>query len=255
MRWHARAASAVAWTELGVTQRMRGEFKDAAASYQKAVEVDPLYAPAWRNLGVLEDLYLADPARALPAFEQYKSTHRRRKAGERMDRRPAAALGNAGSEAARGGRPGTCAGPPRRRAMPGRHRRRAAASTGCCAEDRRLNMRTVHMSRWIAGAVLLAPLLARVRLRASAQQPATAAPPAHPQARARTSSSLVSIPASSPSPQRRPWPPPCAPAPAAPAAPRQPSRPRRPASSSRPQGHGARKGDGPAEPGHDGRPR
>ena len=65
-------SSAVAWTELGVTQRMRGEFKDAAASYQKAVEADPLMRPAWRNLGVLEDLYLGDPERALPAFEQYK---------------------------------------------------------------------------------------------------------------------------------------------------------------------------------------
>jgi hypothetical protein len=34
--------------------------------------VEPRYAPAWRNLGVVSDLYLGDPNRALKAFEQYK---------------------------------------------------------------------------------------------------------------------------------------------------------------------------------------
>src|ERR1700724_769403 len=64
--------SAVAWNELGATQRMRGEFKDAASSYEQAIAADPRYAPAWRNLGVLSDLYLGDPGRALTAFEQYR---------------------------------------------------------------------------------------------------------------------------------------------------------------------------------------
>jgi Flp pilus assembly protein TadD len=64
--------SALAWTELGATQSMRGEFKDAAASYRQSIDVDPKYAPAWRNLGVLSDLYLGDPKGALAAFEQYK---------------------------------------------------------------------------------------------------------------------------------------------------------------------------------------
>jgi len=64
--------SAVAWSELGATQRMRGQFKDAASSYEQAVAADAHYAPAWRNLGVLSDLYLGDPARALTAFEQYQ---------------------------------------------------------------------------------------------------------------------------------------------------------------------------------------
>ena len=40
------SANAVAWTELGVTLRMRGEFQDAAASYEKAIAADPNYAPA-----------------------------------------------------------------------------------------------------------------------------------------------------------------------------------------------------------------
>ena len=65
-------ASAVAWTELGATQRMRGEFPDAAASYEKAIADDPNFAPAYRNLGVVTDLYLSDPERALTAFEKYK---------------------------------------------------------------------------------------------------------------------------------------------------------------------------------------
>jgi len=52
----------VAWSELGATQRMRGQFKDAASSYEQALAADPRYAPAWRNLGVLSDLYLGDRA-------------------------------------------------------------------------------------------------------------------------------------------------------------------------------------------------
>src|SRR2546430_3466209 len=30
--------SAVAWSELGATQRLRGEFKDAASSYERAID-------------------------------------------------------------------------------------------------------------------------------------------------------------------------------------------------------------------------
>src|SRR5581483_3927552 len=57
--------SALAWTELGATQRLRGEFPAAAASYEKAIADDPSFAPAYRNLGVVTDLYLGDPERAL----------------------------------------------------------------------------------------------------------------------------------------------------------------------------------------------
>ena len=63
---------AAAWSELGVTQRMRGEFKDAAASYEQAIKADPQFAPAWRNLGVVSDLYLGDPQRALTALTRYQ---------------------------------------------------------------------------------------------------------------------------------------------------------------------------------------
>ena len=65
-------ASAMAWNELGATQRLRGEFPDAAASYEKAIGADSNFAPAYRNLGVVSDLYLGDPERALTALERYK---------------------------------------------------------------------------------------------------------------------------------------------------------------------------------------
>jgi tetratricopeptide (TPR) repeat protein len=53
-------------------QRLRGEFPDAAASYEKAIAADSNFAPAYRNLGVVSDLYLGDPERALTALERYK---------------------------------------------------------------------------------------------------------------------------------------------------------------------------------------
>lgn len=64
--------SAIAWNELGATQRLRGEFPAAAASYERAIAADASYAPAYRNLGVVSDLYLGDPERALTALERYK---------------------------------------------------------------------------------------------------------------------------------------------------------------------------------------
>jgi lipoprotein NlpI len=64
--------SAMAWSELGVTLRQEGRFVDARAAYAKALECDPAYAPAHRNLGVLLDIYLAEPLAALPEFERYQ---------------------------------------------------------------------------------------------------------------------------------------------------------------------------------------
>lgn len=64
--------SAVAWSELGLTLRMRGQFEQAAAAYERAIAVDPAYAPAHRNLGVLLDLYLDRPVPALAALERYR---------------------------------------------------------------------------------------------------------------------------------------------------------------------------------------
>jgi tetratricopeptide (TPR) repeat protein len=107
--------SAVAWTELGATQRLRGEFPNAAASYEKAIADDPNFAPAYRNLGVVSDLYLGDPERALTAFERYKEltgeekpvstwiAELRQRTGKPPLKRPtASAPGSAGSTPAAG---------------------------------------------------------------------------------------------------------------------------------------------------------
>ncbi len=66
-------ASPAALNELGIVQRQRGNFAAAADSYARALAINPQYAPALRNLGVLRDLYQDDPAGALESFEQYKA--------------------------------------------------------------------------------------------------------------------------------------------------------------------------------------
>jgi tetratricopeptide (TPR) repeat protein len=65
--------NAVAWSELGVTLRQQGKFAEARTAYEHAIAADADYAPAHRNLGVLLDLYLGDPAAALPEMERYKA--------------------------------------------------------------------------------------------------------------------------------------------------------------------------------------
>ena len=61
------------WTELGLVLRQRAKLEDAMAAYSRALAIEPSYAPALRNLAVLLDLYMDDPVRALPYFEQYKA--------------------------------------------------------------------------------------------------------------------------------------------------------------------------------------
>jgi len=63
--------SAVASDELGIALRKLGKFTEAEAAYQRTISLDPNYAPAYLNLGVLYDLYLAEPQKALEQFEHY----------------------------------------------------------------------------------------------------------------------------------------------------------------------------------------
>ena len=64
-------ANLQAGNELGIVERRLGKFADAEAAYQHTLAVDPNYAPAHLNLGVLYDLYLAEPQKALDEFERY----------------------------------------------------------------------------------------------------------------------------------------------------------------------------------------
>ena len=64
-------ANTIAGNELGIVERKLGKFAEAEAAYQRTIAAEPNYAPAHLNLGVLYDLYLAQPQKALDEFERY----------------------------------------------------------------------------------------------------------------------------------------------------------------------------------------
>ena len=64
-------ANPVAGDELGIVERKLGKFTEAEAAYLRAIAAEPNYAPAHLNLGVLYDLYMAEPQKALDQFERY----------------------------------------------------------------------------------------------------------------------------------------------------------------------------------------
>jgi tetratricopeptide (TPR) repeat protein len=66
-------AFAPALNQQGMLFRKTGNFIEAEAAYLKAVTASPGYALAHYNLGVLNELYLQRLATALQHFEQYQS--------------------------------------------------------------------------------------------------------------------------------------------------------------------------------------
>jgi tetratricopeptide (TPR) repeat protein len=57
---------------LGIALREQGKFKEAKAAYEAALALDPNYAKAHFNLGVLADLYMQDLPTALSHYERYQ---------------------------------------------------------------------------------------------------------------------------------------------------------------------------------------
>ncbi len=66
-------ANAVAWNELGMLQRRAGHFDKARLAYEQALSTNASYADAELNLAILYDLYLQQPAQAIPHYRRYQS--------------------------------------------------------------------------------------------------------------------------------------------------------------------------------------
>lgn len=67
------ARNPYAFNLLGVALREQGKFADAKAAYQSALSIDPSYAKAHFNLGVLADLYMQDLPLALSHYQSYQT--------------------------------------------------------------------------------------------------------------------------------------------------------------------------------------
>jgi tetratricopeptide (TPR) repeat protein len=64
-------ANPIAGDELGIVERKLGKFAEAEAAYLHAIAAEPNYANAHLNLGVLYDLYMSEPQKALDQFQRY----------------------------------------------------------------------------------------------------------------------------------------------------------------------------------------
>ena len=69
----ANPRSAAGYNVLGMAERRAGNFDAARSAYQNALAADPGYDQAQLNLGILYDLYLRQPDRALAAYEAFQA--------------------------------------------------------------------------------------------------------------------------------------------------------------------------------------
>ena len=67
------ADRAAYFNQLGIVYRQSGELDKARESYTRALQIDPLYSHSHLNLGILYDLYLQEPGKALQHYERYQA--------------------------------------------------------------------------------------------------------------------------------------------------------------------------------------
>ena len=63
----------VASNQLGLLLRQQGRFSEAQQAYENALQTEPEYLLAHRNIGILYDLYLQKPEKALYHYQRYQS--------------------------------------------------------------------------------------------------------------------------------------------------------------------------------------
>lgn len=61
------------FNQLGIVYRQSGQLDKARESYARALQIDPLYSNSHLNIGILYDLYLQEPGKALQHYERYQA--------------------------------------------------------------------------------------------------------------------------------------------------------------------------------------
>lgn len=60
-----------ALNNLAVVQMMARQWDKAIATLQETIRIEPAYAPAWFNLGVIQEEHLKEPAKAIESFRRH----------------------------------------------------------------------------------------------------------------------------------------------------------------------------------------